>query len=142
MIQDLAIATGADAKYFPLLQRCLTSIRAKAAPVPPIHVFDVGLEPAQRDTIRPLVADIIEPGWDFEFAGRAEAPGYYRAQTVRPFLPRYLPDHRVLMWIDADAFLQDSSSSFARPRAACSRSCPSSTAATATCSTPTTSSGA
>lgn len=109
MIQDLAIATGADAKYFPLLQRCLTSIRAKAAPVPPIHVFDVGLEPAQRDAIRPLVADIIEPGWDFEFAGRAGTPGYYRAQTVRPFLPRYLPGHRVLMWIDADAFLQDGS---------------------------------
>ncbi len=107
MTADVAIATGADAKYFPLLERCLKSIRAKAAPTLPLHVFDVGLERAQRAAIRPLVAGIIEPGWDFEFPGRAETPGYHRAQTVRPFLPRYLPGHRVLLWIDADAFLQD-----------------------------------
>jgi hypothetical protein len=103
----LAVATGANAKYFPLLERCLKSIHAKATPLPALYLFDVGLEPAQRETLRPLVAKIIEPGWDFAFPDRERTPGYYRAQTVRPFLPRYLPGHRTLMWIDADAFLQD-----------------------------------
>lgn len=107
MIGDLAIATGADAKYFPLLERCVASVRAKADRDLPLYVFDLGLEPAQRRAIEPLATRLIEPGWDIEFPGRAEVPPHFRALTLRPFLPRHCPGHRLYMWLDADAFLQE-----------------------------------
>ncbi len=107
MTSGLAIATGADAKYFPLLERCVTSVHARAPADLPLYVFDLGLEPAQRRAMETLATRVIEPGWDIEFPGRDAMPGYFRALTLRPFLPRHLPGHRVYMWLDADVFLQE-----------------------------------
>src|SRR5262249_57716856 len=78
MTRSLAIVTGADAGYFPLLEGCLRSIRDKApGRAVDLAVLDLGLEPAQRRWVEGMVDRVVEPGWDFDFPGRAETPRHF-----------------------------------------------------------------
>jgi lipopolysaccharide biosynthesis glycosyltransferase len=102
------IVTGADSGYFDLLAGCIASIRDKPESARiALGVLDVGLEPGQRRWIEARGAMIVEPGWDVDFPGRAEAPRWRQAQYARPFLPRHFPGHDYYMWLDADAWVQD-----------------------------------
>jgi lipopolysaccharide biosynthesis glycosyltransferase len=106
---EIAIITGADAAYAGMLEECLRSIRNKPESRQidlTLGLLDVGLGP-HRARLAALADDIVEPGWDIDFPARPETPGYYRAMFARPFLPRYFPGHRLYLWIDADAWVQD-----------------------------------
>jgi hypothetical protein len=104
---EIAIITGADATYAGMLEECLRSIRDKPeSRQATLCLLDVGLG-EHRDRLAALADKVVEPGWDIEFPGRAQTPGYYRAMFARPFLPRYFSGHRIYCWIDADAWVQD-----------------------------------
>jgi hypothetical protein len=50
------------------------------------------------------VEAIIEPGWDL---GEAWSfPGWFRAMTARPYLPKYAGNAAIVAWIDSDAWVQ------------------------------------
>jgi hypothetical protein len=49
----------------------------------------------------------VVPGWDLDFPRRDRTPEIRKAQIARPFLPRHFPGHRLYLWIDADAWVQE-----------------------------------
>ena len=104
---EIAIVTGADANYAGMLEECLRSIRDKPeSRKMTLCLLDVGLG-EHRGQLGALVDRVVEPGWDVDFPAQAQTPGYYRAMFARPFLPRHFPGHRLYLWIDADAWVQD-----------------------------------
>jgi hypothetical protein len=104
---EIAIVTGADATYAGMLEECLCSIRDRPeSRQMTLCLLDVGLG-EHRDRLAALSDKVVEPGWDIEFSAKARTPGYFRAMFARPFLPRHFPGHRLYLWIDADAWVQD-----------------------------------
>lgn len=75
----------------------------------PVTVLDLGLERADRDRLEQLGARVIEIGWDIQVpAGTGDGIGdYFKAMTARPFLPRYVPNAEIVVWLDVDTWLQD-----------------------------------
>lgn len=104
------ICTAGDAGYFPLLRGLVESL--KEGPFSRnlnIGVLDLGLTIDQCDWLTAQGARLVEPGWDVDFPHREDCPGHYRAMAARPHLPRYFPHHDAILWIDADAWVQDDS---------------------------------
>jgi hypothetical protein len=102
------VCTAADAAYFPLLHGLLDSLAAgPLARTLPVGVLDLGLDAAQQAWLRGRGATLVEPGWDVDLSAHAGVPSHYRAMTARPFLPRYFPGYDILLWLDADTWVQD-----------------------------------
>jgi hypothetical protein len=102
------IVSGGDAKYFPLLHACLSSIRDKPEGRDvPLGVLDLGLNDEQRTWLTGIGAAVTKPGWDLDLKRAQPLPEHYKALTARPFLPRHFPGHALYMWLDADAWVQD-----------------------------------
>ena len=49
---------------------------------------------------------LVEPGWDIDLGSRMELAPHLRAMTARPFLNRYFPDWDIIIWLDADIWVQ------------------------------------
>jgi len=79
---------------------------ADARRVLALGVLDCGLTEDQRAWCRNRDAVLVEPGWDFDFPGRARLKDGYKALTARPFLPRYFPGFDLYLWIDGDCWVQ------------------------------------
>ncbi|MEO8557902.1 MAG: hypothetical protein ABI439_02480 [Rhodospirillales bacterium] len=108
MSDRLIIISGGDAKYFPLLRACLSSIRDKPEGRDvALGILDLGLTDEQRDWLRGIDATIVKPGWDIELHRAQPLAEHYKALTARPFLPRHFPGYDLYLWIDADAWVQD-----------------------------------
>src|SRR6185369_13571469 len=61
------IVSGGDAKYFPLLHACLSSIRDKPEGRDvPLGVLDLGMNDEQCSWLRGVGARIVKPGWDID----------------------------------------------------------------------------
>jgi len=105
---NAVIVSAADAGFFPLLKGLIQSIhRHRPNRDVAIGVLDVGLEAAQIAELRELEARVVPGEWDIEFPGRDATPRWYQAMTARCHLPKYFPEYELLIWIDADAWLQD-----------------------------------
>lgn len=106
----VTICTASDSNYFDMLMGLMESIAAGGICKDwPISVLDVGLTPEQVTEVKANGSTVVEPGWDVDFPGRDTMPGYYRAMSARPYLPKYFPGHDIYIWIDSDAWIQDSS---------------------------------
>jgi hypothetical protein len=106
----IAIVTGANDGYWPLLKGTLASLaaaRGRGGPDFDVCVLDLGLADDQRAAIAAQGANVVAPGWDLEFPDRDAMPRHFQAMTARPFLPRHFPGFDLYMWIDADAWVQD-----------------------------------
>jgi hypothetical protein len=101
------IVIAADAGYFKLLEDCLASL-AEFPELADLErcVLDVGLDAAQRDWLTAQRVRSIEPVWDIDLSGRPKVHSYYRAMTARPFLPRYFSNYDIIVWLDADIWVQ------------------------------------
>jgi hypothetical protein len=105
---DLVIVSAADTGYFPLLEDLVRSVRDKPqGRLVELAVLDLGLSESERDWLAGQGVTLAVPSWDLEFPGRAHTPEIRKAQIARPFLPRYFPGHRLYLWIDADAWVQE-----------------------------------
>jgi hypothetical protein len=102
----LLIASGADQRYFPLLQDTVRSVRARR-PDAAVGVLDLGLDRQQREWLLSQVEHLVQPEWDLDFPRRGKTPQTFKAQVARPFLRRHFPGYETYLWIDADAWLQD-----------------------------------
>ncbi|CAO3357934.1 O-linked N-acetylglucosamine transferase family protein [Azospirillum melinis] len=105
-MHPFAIATAGDAAYFPLLQGLVRSIRAfpQGAGVP-ITVLDLGLAAEDRHWLTGEGARLTVPGWDHPFD--RPMPEYFKAMVSRPHLPNHVPDAAIILWLDADCWVQD-----------------------------------
>lgn len=102
------LVSAADRNYFGLLQGLVLSCREREeGRGVPISVLDLGMEEAQLAWLARHGVRCVRPGWDFDFPERETTPATFRAQTARPFLPRYFPGYDLLLWMDADTWVQE-----------------------------------
>lgn len=102
------LISAADAGYFSLYADLVSSIeRHGATAASDLGLIDLGLDGEQRATLARLGVRRVVPGWDIEPGPDMPVPGHYRAMTARPFLPRHFPDHEILLWLDADIWVQE-----------------------------------
>ncbi|HEX8523332.1 MAG TPA: hypothetical protein VF669_13835 [Tepidisphaeraceae bacterium] len=106
-MKDAVIITAADERYFGYLQGLLASIEQHRQGDLPVVVLDLGFNAQQLERLKTSVHQVVQPVWDVEFPERATAPGWFRAMTARPFLPRYTEGFERIIWLDSDAWLQD-----------------------------------
>lgn len=106
----IRVFSGGDAKYFPLIEDMVASVREFAtAQEVGISLIDGGLEPAQAEHLaKRYGADIIEGGWGFEEA-KAKSGGkkWLKTATMRSHLDQYAEGADIVAWIDGDAWVQD-----------------------------------
>ena len=107
-MNSIIIVTGADSKFFELVQETILSIREKPqGDSVDIGFFDVGLTPEQLQWISQYVDHIVEPSWNYNISDADGQPSYLKALLSRAFLPVYFPGYEIYIWIDADAWIQD-----------------------------------
>jgi hypothetical protein len=108
-LADVIVVTATDAAYFAMSVGLVLSIRAATTPnVPAIGVLDLGLTQEQLAVLGGLGVVVRAPDWDYELPGSSQRyPAYFKAMTARPHLPKYFPEHTVIVWIDSDAWVQD-----------------------------------
>ena len=98
------IATGADAAYFPLASELWDSVQAVSAEVG-FGVIDAGLTEPQRAWFAERGAQVVRP--------RLVAPAAERARPAlavnlgKLWLDELFPGFDVLIWLDADTWVQD-----------------------------------
>jgi hypothetical protein len=106
--RDLFV-TGSDAVQYSLARDCIASLRRHAAHVPhDVAFLDLGCTPGQ---IAELTAGgcLVRPvSWEFGIQNHIPQIECRKGQICRPFLPEYFPDYDRFLWIDADAWAQDS----------------------------------
>ncbi len=104
------IVTGGDAGYFHLVEELVRSIRLfRSAEALPVAVIDCGLTPAQRmKLVDAYGVRMLDVEWEYNFpAHRIRGRQHLKAQISRAFLDRHLPEFDLILWIDADAWVQD-----------------------------------
>lgn len=105
---NVAIVTGANSKFWPLMADLINSIRTKPeGREVPICVMDLGLDPDQLNQLRRHVTSIVRPGWDIDFPDQAKQPIWFQGFVARPFLRSHFPGYDVYFYVDADAWIQD-----------------------------------
>ena len=116
----LTIFTASDDGYFPFLEGLIQSIEdrkregIKRVSSLRVVVFDTGLLPEQVKKVSELAEVIDIKNLDLgEFYGDfLKDSGAHRSLllslAIRPFLPKWAGNSDILMWMDSDAWLQDS----------------------------------
>ena len=106
-MKENVIISLADSNYFELLNELVDSIkRFKESNNTAICIMDAGLTDDQKsilarkvDEIKPADCDIEVP--EFKIKGRE----WLKSQVSRAFLPKYFPNYKKYLWIDADAWV-------------------------------------
>lgn len=105
----LLIVTGGDAVYFPLIDELRRSVLAAFPDNPPAFgVIDAGLTPAQADQLRGTGAVVATlPNDPALPAAALRKRSALAANFGKLWLDRMFPGHDVLIWLDADTWVQD-----------------------------------
>ncbi|WP_029006725.1 hypothetical protein [Azospirillum halopraeferens] len=105
--RPLRVVAAANAAYVPLLETMLASVRfLRNGPCVRFTILDVGLEPEQAGRLRADGMAVVEPEWHLPPGYRTTNPAHFKAMTARPHLPAYAPDAGLILWIDADIWVQ------------------------------------
>ncbi|MDD3028948.1 MAG: hypothetical protein PHS57_01510 [Alphaproteobacteria bacterium] len=106
---SVALVSGADQTYFPLLREWIQSVRRfdEAASMD-IAILDAGLTAEQRTELAPLVSAIVSPPWP-EGLSPKKTKGKDRLKSCvcRPFIRELFPHYDLYMWMDADTWIQN-----------------------------------
>ena len=103
-IDQVVFFTGCNARYFSLCIDLINSIKAVNGSLPRMCVLDLGLETQQISKLKDYVEGVIDPTW--ELGQQPSYPSWFRGMTSRPFLPKYVSDAEIVVWIDADTWVQ------------------------------------
>lgn len=105
----VAIVSGCDANYYPLLVELIASIRQfSEADNCAICVLDAGLTAEQVEALREQAAEIEIPEWPKELSpDRVKGKDYLKACVCRPFIRDLFPGYDIYVWLDADTWVQD-----------------------------------
>ena len=103
------IVSLADAKYFPLLEELVDSIkRFEESKDVAICVLDAGLTGEQKNRLSEKVDEIKLAEWDIEVPEfKVKGKEWLKSQVSRAFLPKYFPNFEKYLWIDCDAWVND-----------------------------------
>ena len=101
------IVSGANQPYANLVDELFHSIRRfSELDAFDFGLLDLGLSKQSRSSMRSRGIAVVEPGWDIDLGSRMESAPHLRAMTARPFLNRYFPDWDIIIWLDADIWVQ------------------------------------
>lgn len=106
----IALVSGSDANYYPLLREWLHSVqRFEAAREVDICILDAGLAPEQVAELRRCgVSRIVKPPFPEGIPEkRVRGKEYLKACLCRPFLPEIFPGYETYMWMDSDTWVQN-----------------------------------
>ena len=104
------IVSGADNNFFPLLKGLILSLHShEEVKKLSLAFLDLGLLEEQVKWLKAYTDMVVVPQWDVSVPDKFEGSRHYMGFTARMFLRKYFPGFDVYMWIDADAWLQDSS---------------------------------
>ena len=104
------VVTGGDARYEPLIRELIASIRALKPAVAdcPVGVIDAGLTEEQTARFRAEGVTVVSPPWPVDLpAHRLRGRVHLKANLAKLHLPTYFPGYETVIWIDADAWIQD-----------------------------------
>lgn len=98
--------TAGDENYGAILKSLVRSIRRHPQSTwIPIVVFDLGIGEETRKWLTEHGARCVVPDWDHHFD--PPLPNYFKAMVSRPHLPKYVPEAEIIVWLDADTWVQD-----------------------------------
>ena len=102
------IVSACNQDYVGMIEELFCSIRRfSEMDVLDIGVLDLGLSEQSRSSLRSKGIILVEPEWDIDLGHRMDSMPHLRAMTARPFLNRYFPDRDIIVWLDADTWIQD-----------------------------------
>lgn len=109
----IAIISGCDKTYFPMLSELIASIRALPDPTIAtwdICIIDAGMTAPQSEYLKKHCAAVVKPEWPTENGVEprgVNGRNYIKADVCRPFIPEYFPGYDVYFWIDSDCWVQN-----------------------------------
>lgn len=108
-MSKIALISGCDSNYYPLLREWIHSVRAHPeSEGMDICILDSGLSEEQKQQLEPLVARIVEPDWpEGTPDSKTKGKRHLKACVCRPFLPQIFPGYDVYFWMDADTWVQN-----------------------------------
>jgi len=106
-MKENVIISLADSNYFELLNELVDSIkRFKESENTAICIMDAGLTEDQKSVLKKKVDEIKPADWDIEVPDfKIKGREWLKSQVSRAFLPKYFPDYKKYLWIDADAWV-------------------------------------
>ena len=108
MYEDVTIVSGGDSKYFQLLKELALSIREKhEGKSINITYLDGGLTSENINYFKSLNIEVVDPGWCNPIAEqKAAGRNFLKINIAKMHLDKILPNRKIIIWIDADAWLQ------------------------------------
>ena len=106
-MKENVIISLADSNYFELLNELVDSIkRFKESNNIAICIMDAGLTNDQKSILEKKVDEIKPANWDIEVSDfKIKGREWLKSQVSRAFLPKYFPNYKKYLWIDADAWV-------------------------------------
>ena len=106
-MKENVIISLADSNYFELLNELVDSIkRFDQSKEVAICIMDAGLQKDQIEILQKKVDQIKKAEWDIEVSdNKVKGREWLKSQVSRAFLPKYFPDYKKYLWIDADAWV-------------------------------------
>jgi len=106
-MKENAIISLADSNYFELLNELVDSIKSfDQSKEIAICIMDAGLQKDQIEILEKKVDQIKKAEWDIKVSdNKVKGREWLKSQVSRAFLPKYFPDYKKYLWIDADAWI-------------------------------------
>jgi len=106
-MKENVIISLADSNYFELLNELVDSIkRFDQSKEVAICIMDAGLQKDQIEILQKKVDQIKKAEWDIEVSdNKVKGREWLKSQVSRAFLPKYFPNYKKYLWIDADAWV-------------------------------------
>ena len=106
-MKDNVIISLADSNYFELLNELVDSIKSfdESGEIA-ICIMDAGLQKHQLEILEKKVDQVKKAEWDIQVQNnKVKGREWLKSQVSRAFLPKYFPNYKKYLWIDADAWV-------------------------------------
>ena len=106
-MKENVIISLADSNYFELLNELVDSIKSfDQSKEVAICIMDAGLQKDQIEILEKKVDQIKKADWDIKVSdNKVKGREWLKSQVSRAFLPKYFPNYKKYLWIDADAWV-------------------------------------
>lgn len=106
----IALVSGGDKKYFPMLLEWVHSIKSAMPETQQIDIciLDAGLTQHQKESLQRITTSVKSPEWPTHTnTARIRGREFLKACAARPFIRELFPNYDVYVWLDGDTWVQD-----------------------------------
>lgn len=100
--------SSSDSNYFPMLIEWVHSVRRfPQSEGIDIGILNAGLTQEQIETLRSVGCNVVDAQWPCPLPEKKiKGKEYLKSCVCRPFLPSYFPGYDMIVWMDADTWIQ------------------------------------